>query len=468
LRDGREVWVRGQRIDDVTEHPALKVGVETACIDYAVSEDPSCQSFAVVSDGTDVYSRYFLAPRSVEDLLLRRRLIEECSRRAYGVVPLAKDAGSDGLNALSVVAPKIDRDKGTEYASRVEAFRRYLQQRDLSVALAMTDPKGDRTRRPWQQVRPDYYLRVMEKRAGGIVVRGAKFHISTAPYTNELLVLPTRAMSVSDREFAVAFAIPVNTPGIVVVARASHGTQDHPDEHPVSSRYALIEGTVVFRDVLVPEDRVFLCGEWEWAGRLTEMFANFHRFTAAAYKYPALCLLAGTAAWIAICNGTDRVPHIRDKIVGLLAYAETVRALSMAAAVDARIDADTGIHIPSPLTGNLAKLYFAEGFHSAVRALQDIAGGLTVTAPHTLDWEHPYLHELLEPFLGGPNGITAEERFRAFKLVRDLVASDFGGFWEVATIHAEGSIAAERLAIEREINLGELVSYARSIGLRVP
>ena len=468
LRDGREVWIGGQRIDDVTEHPALKVGVETACIDYAVSEDQSCRSFAVVRDGTDMYSRYFLAPRSIEDLLLRRRLIEECSRRAYGVVPLAKDAGSDGLNALSIIAPKIDRDKGTEYASRVEAFRRYLQRRDLSVALAMTDPKGDRTRRPWQQVRPDYYLRVIERRTGGMVVRGAKFHVSTAPYTNELLVLPTRAMTESDREFAVAFAVPVNTPGIVIVARASHEARDHPDEHPVSSRYALIEGTVVFRDVFVPEDRVFLCGEWEWAGRLVEMFANFHRFTAAAYKYPALCLLVGTAAWIAICNGTDRVPHIRDKIVGLLAYAETVRALSLAAAVDARVDGDTGIHIPNPLTGNLAKLYFAEHFHSAVRALQDVAGGLTVTAPHIVDWEHPYLHELLEPFLGGPNGITAEERFRAFKLVRDLVASDFGGFWEVATIHAEGSIAAERLAIEREINVGELVSYARSIGLRVP
>jgi 4-hydroxybutyryl-CoA dehydratase/vinylacetyl-CoA-Delta-isomerase len=455
------VWAYGQRVEDVTEHSELKVGVETACIDYSVSEDPACREFAVVGEGEEAYSRYYHAPRSIQDLLLRRQLIEECSRRAFGVVPLSKDAGSDGLNGLSVVAPQVDRDKGTEYAARVEAFRRYLQQHDLSLALAMTDPKGDRTLRPSQQARPDYYLRIVERRPGGIVVRGAKFHISTAPYTNEVLVLPTRAMTEADRDYAVAFAVPIDTPGITIVARPSRQTTGHSDEYPVSSRYDLIEGTVIFDNVFVPEERVFLAGEWEWAGRLTEMFANFHRFTAASYKYPALCLLAGAAAWVAACNGTDRVGHIREKITGLLAYAETLHALTFAAAMDPRIDPYTGINYPNPLIGNLAKLYFADGFHDAVKAVQDIAGGLTVTAPHMLDWQHPKLRGLLEPYLGGRADVTVEERLRAFKLVRDLVASDFGGFWEVTTIHAEGSLAAERLMVGREADLKGMVAYAR-------
>jgi len=462
LRDGRMVWLYGRQVDDVTAHPELKVGVTTACIDYVVAEDPKCREFAVIGMGPEAYSRYYWAPRSSQDLLLRRQLIEECSRRAFGVVPLAKDAGSDGLNALSVVVPQVDRDKGTDYANRVEAFRRHLQQNDLSLALAMTDPKGNRALRPSQQERPDSYLRIVERRPDGIVVRGAKFHVSTAPYTNEFLVLPTRALTEGERDYAVAFAVPANTPGVTIVARPSRQNTGHPEEYPVSSRFDLIEGTVVFQDVFVPEDRVFLAGEWDWAGHLTEAFANFHRFTAASYKYPALCLLAGAAAWIAACNGTDRVAHIREKLTALLAYAETLHALTFAAAMDPRVNPETGIHMPSPLVGNLAKLYFAEGFHEAVKAVQDIAGGLTVTAPHVLDWAQPELRDLLEPYFRGHEAVPAEERFRAFKLIRDLVASDFGGFWEVTTLHAEGSLAAERLMVGRETNLAAMVAYARS------
>lgn len=465
LADEREVWFHGEQVRDVRTHPELRIGVETGYIDYVIAEDPACRDFAVAEDpDSGEISRFFWVPKSTADLLLRRRLIEEGCRRSAGVVPLIKDAGTDGLNALSVVAPKMDRTLGTDYAARVRAFQRHCQEKDLSLALAMTDPKGDRTLRPADQPQPDTYLHVVERRTDGIVVRGAKLHVSTAPYTDELLVLPTRAMTEPDADWAVAFAIPVSTPGIVVVSRSRPAYEGAGvAENPVSARYDLIEGTVIFDDVFVPYERVFHCGEWQWSGPICAMFANFHRFTAASYKYPALQLIAGCALLAAEVNGTERVAHVRDKITGLAVYAETTRALTYAAAMDPAIDEDTGTAIPSPLIGNLAKLYFAENYHLALRAVQDIAGGLLVTAPSLQDFEVPHLRRFLDVLLSGKAGTTGEERLKVMKLVRDVAASGFSSFWEVTTIHAEGSLAAERLFVQREAPLAGYRSLARHV-----
>lgn len=460
LRDDRRVYYNGERVQDVTSHQHLRIGVGTARVEYELAENPTYRDVCtVVRDDGELYSRYLQSPRTAADLLARREVVELGARYALGFPPFAKDGGSDALNAASVASAHLDKELGTGYHVRVEAFRRFLQDGDLSLAVAMTDVKGDRSLRPSQQEHPDYYLHIVERRPDGIVVRGAKAHITSAPHTNEVLVLPTRAMTREDADYAVAFAVPVNSPGITVVARPGAALDEF--DFPVSSRFDMWEGLVIFDNVFVPTDRIFLAGEWQFAGLYTGMFANFHRFTASCYKYASGELLVGAAQCIAEYNGIDRAPHVREKIAWLAMYAETIHGLTLAAASSPVTDPLTGVCYPDPVLGNAVKFYFADNYHTAIKQVQDLAGGLTVTAPMARDIFHPELAPLIEHYLGAGAKAPALERLRMFKFIRDFTAGDTGGLWQVTSIHAEGSLAAEKLAVYREADLDRYRRLAR-------
>ncbi|MEE8177775.1 MAG: 4-hydroxyphenylacetate 3-hydroxylase N-terminal domain-containing protein [Acidobacteriota bacterium] len=461
LKDGRVVYYKGQRVEDVTTHPVLKIGVDSSAVDYELAETPEFRELAVVQmpEG-EPFSRFFLPPRSPEDLLLRRKLAETGSRICFGFPPFAKEGGSDAVNALAILTARCDAATGSRYAKRLEAFRRHLQREDPSISITMTDVKGDRSLRPSQQADPDLYVRKVRRVDGGMIVRGAKAHITTAPYTNEFCVLPTRAMSEADRDYAVAFAIPANTKGIRIISRSGPWEEGLVD-YPVANRAAMVEGLVIFEDVFIPDERIFLEGEWQFAGPLAGMFANFHRVTAAAYKYPFAELLAGAAQLIAEANGIERVAHVRDKIAWLVMYAESILALSEAACHKAIPDSLTGLYYPDPVVGNASKFFFADNYHQAVKAVQDIAGGIIVTVPSERDWNNAETHADLEKYLVGSQKVSADERFKVIHLVKDLVASELGGFWEVTSLHPEGSLAAERLATYAHADMKRYREVAR-------
>src|SRR3990172_7520406 len=466
LKDGRRVYYKGKRVEDVTAHPVLKIGVDSSAVDYELAETPEWRDLAVAR-GTDgePHSRFFLAPRSPQDLLNRRKLAEVGSRICFGFPPFAKEGGSDAVNALAILTAHCDAAHGTTYAQRLEAFRNYLQREDLSISITMTDAKGDRSLRPSEQADPDLYLRRVRRVSGGMVVRGAKAHITTAPYTNEFCVLPTRALTEAESDYAVSFAIPANTQGIRIIARSGPWEEGLVD-YPVANRASMVEGLVIFDDVFVPEERIFLDGEWQFAGALAGMFANYHRVTAAAYKYPFAELLAGAAQLIAECNGIERVSHVRDKIAWLVMYAESILALSEAACHKAKQDPLTGMYYPDPVIGNAAKFFFADNYHLAVKAVQDIAGGIVATVPSEHDWNNPETRLDLEKYLAGSRKVSAEDRFRVIHLIKDLVASELGGFWEVTSLHAEGSLAAERLATYAHADMARYRAAAcRAAGL---
>ncbi|RIV17057.1 hypothetical protein D2Q93_16325 [Alicyclobacillaceae bacterium I2511] len=238
LRDGREVYVYGERVEDVTTHPVTAIGAKTAQVDYEISEDPACADFALATLPTgERISRYYAPPRSAADLIHRRRLIEEGARRCLGFPPFAKEGGTDALNAAAVAAKQIDKQRGTDYYARVERYREFLALHDYSLAVAMTDVKGDRSLRPAQQPNPDVYVHIVEERPDGIVLRGAKAHITAAPFCNELLVIPTRALTAEDTAYAVCCGVPANAPGVRMIVRDPVSAGKDPTEYPVSGKY---------------------------------------------------------------------------------------------------------------------------------------------------------------------------------------------------------------------------------------
>lgn len=458
LRDGRTVYFRGQRVPDVTDHPALRIGIDHAAVDFALAEQPEHRDLAVV----DGYSRYFKQPQSSDDLLSRSALIELSTRLGATMVCLVKEIGTDCLFALSRVASQTDARFGTGYVPRVQSMYERCRDGDLAMAVAQSDVKGDRSKGPSQQADPDQYVRIVSRDSQGIVVRGCKVHTSVSVNANELFVIPTRAMTEADADYAVAFAVPVATDGLKLIASPYDTHAKNRFEHPLSAEHKMFETMTVFDDVFVPWDRVFLAGEWQMAGPLALGFVDYHRLTAISYKLPLVDLLVGSAFCMAEYNGIERAGHVRDKLIWLISYAETLRALTRHACIEC-VSTPEGLVKPHTLTVNMAKHHFAANYHQALAYVQDITGGLAATAPSEEDLLSPELGPYLRKYLAGKAPYSAEERLRMINLVQDLTASDFAGYHAVLAVHAEGSIEAEKLAILREYDPKPVVAYAQGL-----
>jgi len=452
LRDNREVYYRGERVPDVTQHPELGVAARHAAIDFQLAEDARARELAVHCEGRQKYSAFYKIPRNAEDLMARSKLIELGTSEGATLVLLVKEIGTDALLALRRV---LARHKESQGLARLEAFQQHCREDDLALAVAQTDVKGDRSKRPSEQADPDMYVRVVERRADGIVVSGAKVHTSCTPYVDEVIVLPSRSMAAGDEMWSMAFAVPVATRGLrLYCSDFLHGTDDA-FTRPISAKHKMIETLTVFDNVFVPWERVFFEGRPDLAGAAALTFVEFHRFTAVSYKLPLLDALVGAGIAIAKANGIDRAGHVRDKLTWLGGYAETVRGLTELAAL--RCEMEEGIAFPHVFTTNMAKWTFARDFHRALETVQDLAGGLLATGPAGADWQSPEVRPVLEKYLGG--AWPANKRLALLNLIGELTTRLYGGYQAVLAIHAEGSIEAEKMAMFRAYD------PARAIGL---
>ena len=423
LNDGREVYYKGEKIENVATHPDLGVPVDLMAIDYVMAEDPKYRDLAVMEspETGELISRYYYKPRNAEDLLKAHELIVKATELGDGYIPLAHDIGADALNAINITANMMGNQ---DYIDRIDNYRKELQEKDLATCAGVTCVKGDRMLRPSDpgQANPDFYVRVVDKNNKGIVVRGAKIHITGAAYCNDIFVIPCRAMSEADKDYAVAFAIPANTMGIKQVCRpftAHVSSLEFPNTRPVRVH---TDSMIIFDDVLVPWERVFLCGEWKFAATMVYNFALMHRRTGCSYRIPLSEQLVGAAVAIAEYNGISEAPHVKEKLTDLVIYLETLRSLSKTACYDFVVRGE--IAVPNPIATNMAKYHFAHNYHDVVKIVEDLAGGLLVTAPTYKDYQRPELHDDIDKYLVGNKNISAENRLRMFDLIRKITKAD--------------------------------------------
>ena len=446
LKDERVVYCLGERVKDVTEHPFLKICANWCASYYVLANDPRYRDlFTAKNEEGELVSFNFLPIRTKEDLLRRRETVLTLARMCFGKPSGAQFTGIDGMNAVTVVSKKVDKECGTNYSKNIEAYRKYMQKNDLTLSLAMTDAKGDRALRPSQQKpHQDYYVRIVEERPDGIVVRGGKTHISHAPCNNEILVLPCRAMREDDKAYAVAFAIPADSKNLTMIC-AEPEVKEPGDlfDYPIGASIYLADSLLVFDDVFVPKERIFLKGEWPFAGQIAYMFGNFHRLSAESYKAIELEYLSGAAALMAEYNGIEKASHVVEKLTWLTMYTETVRILGQAACEHCVSEPDSDLVYPNPMYANIAKYFFADNFHEATKILQDIGGGIVGTIPSSKDFSNPETRGFIQKYLGGKAGVPTEHRMRLIRLIRDLTSA----YEDVLTIHAEGSMAAQKLSI---------------------
>ena len=369
----------------------------------------------------------------------------------------------DGLNGLFSATKRIDEAHGTDYHERFLQYLCDVQDRDLTLGVAMTDAKGDRSKRPGQQVNADVYVHITERRSDGIVIRGTKAIVTGAPYMHEFLVMPCRNMRQVDADFAVCCAVPCDADGVTVVARPA----GRPGEKAAlfSGRYGQSTGVVVFDRVFVPWERVFLAGEWEHSAHLTTSYATHHRHTCIAARAGFGDLLIGAGALMCEANGFDpgAEPHLREQMVQLITIVEGFYACGVAASVYASEDAPSGVVMPDPVFSNIGKLLLANQIYEMHRIAHYVSGGLIVTLPGPDEDHNPATAANLADVLRANPDVPYDRRIEAARFIEDLTASYQGGWYSVISLHGGGSPAAMKREIWRHYPVGNKVELVERL-----
>lgn len=453
LRDRNPVvYYMGRRVDNVVDHPAIRPHINSASMTYELATDPQHEELAsAVSHLTgERVNRWTHIPHSPEDLVKKVKMLRLAGQRTGTC--FQRCVGLDALSSLYSVTYEVDKSKGTSYHSRLVEFLKYVQKYDLMSDGAMTDPKGDRSLGPSAQPDPDQYVHVVERRENGIVVRGAKVHQTGAVNSHEIIVMPGTAMKPEDADYAVSFAVPIDTKGIIMIfGRQTNDTRK--DEGGIdtgNATYGIVggEALVVFEDVFVPWERVFMCGETDFAGLLVERFASYHRQNYGGCKTGVLDVLLGACTAISEYQGTIKASHIREKLVDIAHMSETLYAGSIACSWECS-KLPAGSYYVNGMLANTTKLNVTKLFYEACRLAQDIAGGFIATMPSEKDLRDPEIGKYVEKYFKGTDAVPSEYRIRMGRLIENMT----GGTALAECMHGAGSPQAQRIMIGRQANL---------------
>lgn len=446
------VYYRGEKVDDVTTHPLIKYAVDVIAQIYDWTLDKRYDGvLTTISPLTgDRIDRFMHVFGSIDDLTARQRQIRLLMRK-MGTCTL-KCTGLGGVNALYSTTYDIDKKCGTDYHKRFKEWLSHLHKEGLWATGCMMDAKGDRHLPASEQADPDMYLRVVKEMPDGVVVRGCKAH-QTAPFiADEVVIMPCDVMrSEQDKPYAIAFTLPANAQGIKYIHQYNLSDAYILDADRMdlgNARYGCQFGTaalMIFDDVFVPKERIFMHGEWEFTRQLVSRMGTMARLWQTGCRPGIFDLLTGGARLIAQANGVLNTAHIRDKLTEMSYLTETVWGLALGAA-SCSTPTPSGAYLPNPLLTNIAKLQSTRAWYELIKTAVDISGGLVTTVPSEKDLRHPEMGKFVEKYLRGAAEIPAEQRMRVAKFIQALALSPVSA----ALHHSGGPMENQKIIIGRE------------------
>jgi len=453
------LFMRGELVTDPIEHPLVAPSVRTVAETYRLAGLPEHRElFTAHSRFIDApvnrFTHIFESPEDLTKKVMMQRVVGRFTGTCF-----QRCVGMDALNALYTVL------HGGPYHARFVEFLRHVQREDLVLCGAMTDPKGDRKKGPLDQ--PDMYLRIVRRTKDSIVVRGAKMHQTGVVNSHWIVAMPGRTLTADERDFAVAFAVPVDARGVTLV----YGRQPSDDRRAGcdidqgNARYGGQEAVVLFEDVEVPLDHVFMAGETEVAAPLVDTFAGYHRQSYGGCKPGNGDVLIGASALLAKLAGVERAPHVRDKLVEMTHLNETMHAGGLACSSKCT-KTPAGTYMVDPLLANVTKQNVTRMPYEMARLAEDIAGGLLVTLPAAEDFDHAEIGPLLRKYVTGALG-SDEERRRALRLVETMTIGATAVAFRTESMHGAGSPQAQRMRIEQQGEFEAKIADAKRIaGIR--
>jgi len=452
------VYIGGQRVG--RDDPRLRPGINVMDITFDLAQDTKYKgTFTAVSHLTgEEINRWAHLPQNSMDLLQKQKMIRIGARRAGGCIQ--RCMGQDAINALAICTKEMDDDLGTRYHQRFLDFMIRYHKNDLDGCCAQTDSKGDRLQRPSEQKDPNAYVHIEEERADGIVVSGYKMCITQAAYADELFVLPTRALKESDRDFAVAFAIPADAEGVKLITRAVWLREKDKPEAPPFCRYGVSDSVVVFDHVFVPSEQVFMCGEWQYGRRLALLFADSHRHSYCGCKPAVSDILCGASLLAAEANNVLKVSHVREKLAEFASAATLAYSAGVAAALFGE-KTSSGVFFPNRVYANVGRRLTGELIYHEYNILTEIAGGIAGTLPFSEDFEHGENVDCLKRFIVRNSKLSPEDSVKIWQFVENIGCSPMAAWYKVAGVHGGGSPIMETIALGAEYDFEDKKRLAR-------
>jgi 4-hydroxybutyryl-CoA dehydratase/vinylacetyl-CoA-Delta-isomerase len=457
------VYYRGKKIRDVTRHPATAPHVRAAAMTYALVKDKEYAELATATShltGREI-SRFTHVHQNIEDLIKKIKLLRVLGQKTGTC--FQRCVGLDGINAVYSVAYEIDQKFGTDYLELFKKWLVYIQDENLMVVGAMTDPKGDRSKGPADQPDPDQYVHVVERRDDGVVIRGAKLHMTGGVNSHEILVMPTTAMDERSKDYAIVCAVPVDAPGVTMIfgRQAGDDRRDKRERIDVGKpAYGAVggEAVIAFEDVFVPTDRIFMNGETEHTGTLVYRFAAHHRANYGACKTGLMDVLTGAVSYLTMIQGTAKGSHVRDKVTEMIHLAETLYSSSIACSAEGWAT-PSGAYMVDTMLANVCKQNVTRLHFEVARLALDLAGGFVATLPSQYDLESEDIGHLVKKYFSGVEGIPTEHRVKVARLIEAMTANT--GLLE--SMHGAGSPQAQRIMIFREGDLDKKIRLAKAL-----
>ncbi len=456
-----QVYAFGKLVDDLVDNPLFQPHVNSAALTYELAHDPVAEDLVTATShltGKKI-NRFTHIHQNTEDLIKKVKMLRMIAQRTGSC--FQRCVGFDAINATYSVTYEMDQELGTDYHQRFVEYLKHVQENDIMVAGAMTDVKGDRGLRPSQQKDPDMYVRVVEKNDKGIIINGAKAHMTGIVNSHDMLIMPTAAMKEEDKGYALACAVPVDAPGVIhIFGRQTNDDRKYGEIDQGNATYGIVggEALTVLENVFVPWEQVFMCGEWQFAGLLVERFASYHRQNYGGCKGGVADVIIGATATIADYNGVTQASHIRDKITEMIHLTETLFSGSLACSSEGR-KTPSGACFVDPLLANTVKQNVTRFIYEISRISHDIAGGILATLPSEQDLKDEKIGKYVKKYLKGVEGVPTEDRIRILRLLENMT----GGTALAESMHGAGSPQAQRVMILRQGNLEHKKQLAKDL-----
>ena len=460
-----KIYMFGEEIESAVTDPILRPSLNSVKATYDFAQMPEYEDLMTATShisGKKI-NRFTHIHQSTEDLVKKVKMQRLLGQKTCAC--FQRCVGMDAFNAVFSTTYETDKAHGTKYHENFVKYLAWVQEHDFVVDGAMTDPKGDRGLSPSQQADPDMYLRVVERRPDGVVVRGAKVHQTGACNSHEIIVMPTIAMRPEDKDYSIAFAVPMDSKGLfMIIGRQSCDTRklENSKMDVGNCEFGGVEALTIFDDVFVPNDRIFLNGETDFAGMMVERFAGYHRQSYGGCKVGVGDVLIGAAALAADYNGAQKASHIKDKLIEMTHLNETLYSCGIACSAEGR-KTESGNYIIDLLLANVCKQNITRLPYEIVRLSEDIAGGLMVTAPSEKDFRDSKLGPYIDKYLRGVASVSTENRLKILRLIENICLGTAAVGYRTESMHGAGSPQAQRIMIARQGNIEQKKNLAKAI-----
>jgi 4-hydroxybutyryl-CoA dehydratase/vinylacetyl-CoA-Delta-isomerase len=448
-----KIFLFGEEIKDPVEHPIIRPSINAVAetYDLAVREEELASAQSSIS-GKRV-NRFLHIAESAQDLVFQNKMQRKMGQNTGTC--FQRCVGMDAINALHSITYEIDEKHGTKYHKRLLDFIKMMQNENFVIGGAMTDPKGDRSKGPTEQVDPDMFVHVVKRDDKGVYVTGAKAHQTGCINSHWIIIMPTLRLTENDKDYALVGAFQADAPGITYIyGRQSCDTRsmEEGDIDSGNAQYAGQEAMIILDNVFIPWDKIFMDGEYEFASMLIERFTCYHRRSYVC-KTGLGDVLIGAASTISDYNGIPNVSHIKDKLVEMTHLNESIFAAGIASSYQAH-KLKSGVYLNDDMLAQVCKHNVTRFPYEIGRLAQDIAGGLVVTMPSEKDFRHPEAGPLLKKYLVGRKGVNVENRMRIFRLIENMTMGRNAVGYLTESMHGAGSPQAQRIQIARQMQLG--------------